>query len=107
MPENVPYLFELITPLGFSVHTTATYWALIQGKHPEVVDQQEAAKDCIRLPDQIRQSKQDKTVYLFYRPRPPYHMCVVVKRTNNIGFVVTCYLTDKIKEGEKIWPTSE
>ena len=57
--------------------------------------------------EQIRQSKQESTVYLFYRSRPPYHLCVIVKRLNDTGFVITCYVTDKIKEGDKIWPTSE
>jgi hypothetical protein len=106
MPDS-SYLFEIITPLGFPVRTTANYWLLVEGKHPEVTGLQEATQECLRVPNQIRQSKKDRTIYLFYRSRPPYHLCVVAKRLNNTGFVVTCYLTDKIKEGEKIWPTSE
>ena len=107
MPEGASYLFEVSTPLGFLVRTTASYWALIEEKHPEIAGQQVEVQTCLHSPEQIRQSKQESTVYLFYRSRPPYHLCVVVKRLNNTGFVITCYVTDKIKEGEKIWPTSE
>ncbi len=107
MPEGSSYLFETPTPLGFVVRSTASYWALIEGKHPEIVDRRQEVEICLQFPDQIRQSKVDRAAYLFYRSRPPYHLCVVVKRLNGIGFVVTCYLTDKIKEGDKIWPTSE
>ena len=107
MPEAASYLFEVSTPLGFLVRTTVSYWALIEGKHPEIAARQDEVQTCLRSPDQIRHSKPDRTVYLFYRSRPPYHLCVVVKRLNNTGFMITCYVTDKIKEGEKIWPTSE
>jgi len=107
MPDDASHLFEVPTPLGFSVRTTASYWALIEGKHPEIIARQDEVQTCLRSPDQIRHSKLDRTVYLFYRSRPPYHLSVVVKRLNNTGFVITCHVTDKIKEGEKIWPTSE
>ena len=106
MPEKASHLFEVSTPLGFSVRTTRDYWALIESKHPEVAGRQLAVEECLREPDQIRHSKQDNAVYLFYRSYPPHHLCAVVKRLNDDGFVITCYLTDKIKEGEKIWPTS-
>jgi len=38
---------------------------------------------------------------------PPHHLTVVVKRLDGEGFIITSSLTDKIKEGETIWPTSE
>jgi hypothetical protein len=31
-------------------------------------------------------------------------MCVVVKLTQGDAFVITAYLTDKIKQGSAIWP---
>jgi len=107
VPVAASYLFEVSTPLGFLVRTTASYWALIEEKHPEIAGQQVEVQTCLRSPEQIRQSKQESTVYLFYRSRPPYHLCVIVRRLNDTGFVITCYVTDKIKEGDKIWPTSE
>jgi hypothetical protein len=104
MPKDTVHLFEVITPLGFSVRTTSDYWSMIERKHPEIAGRQQAVQTCLQTPDQIRQSKRDRTVYLFYRSQPPYHLCVVVKRLNGTGFVVTCYLTDSIKEGGQIWP---
>jgi hypothetical protein len=29
-------LFEVTTPLGFSVRTTVAYWSLIEAKHPKL-----------------------------------------------------------------------
>ncbi len=104
MHEETAYLFEVVNPIGFSVRTTADYWAMIEGKHPEVAGRQQDVQVCLRTPDQIRQSKRDRAIYLFYHAQPPYHLCVVVKRLNGTGFVVTCYLTDSMKEGGRIWP---
>ncbi len=107
MSEGSSHIFEVLTPLGFSVRSTASYWALIVGKHPEIAGRQAEVQTCLRSPDQIRHSKIDRMVSLFYQSQPPYYLCVIVKRLNDTGFVITCYLADKIKEGEKIWPTSE
>jgi len=43
---------------------------------------------------------------LFYLPEGDYYLCVVAKRLNAEGFVITAYITDTIKEGEQLWPTS-
>ena len=32
--------------------------------------------------------------------------CVVAKRLDDEGYIVTVYVTDSIKEGEHVWPTS-
>jgi hypothetical protein len=100
------FLFAVQTPLSFSVRTTREYWSLIQRKHPEVVGKDTEVQQCLRHPEIIRRSTQDQAVYLFYRSIPPYHLTVVVKRLTTEGFIITSYLTDKIKEGEAIWPIS-
>jgi hypothetical protein len=106
MSESRDLLFAIATPLGFPVRTTPGYWALLQLKHPEIQGRLEEIKRCLAAPEQIRRSKQDPNVYLFYRPLGSYHICVVAKRLNGQGFIVTCYITDAIKEGMLIWPTS-
>ncbi len=103
MPE---ILFIVPTPLGFSVRTTREYWELIQHKHPEIVGKEAEVQQCLQQPAVIRRSTQDPTVYLFYISVPPYHLAVVVKRLDGEGFIITSYLTDQLKEGETIWPTS-
>lgn len=99
-------LFFIPTPLGFSVRTTSSHWELILRKHPEVTGKESAIQDCLRKPEQVRRSKQDRTVYLFYASDPPYYIVVVAKRLNGEGFLITSYLSDKVKEGELVWPIS-
>jgi len=47
----------------------------------------------------------DRDVYLFYREieynNKNYHMCVVANK--NKEFIITAYITDRIKEGIQIW----
>jgi hypothetical protein len=105
--SDAALLFSVPTPLGFAVRTTREYWNLIEQKHPEVAGQVNEVRECLRSPDLARRSKQDPAVYLFYSPQPPYHLAVVAKRLDGEGFIVTAYLTDKIKEGELVWPISE
>jgi hypothetical protein len=97
-------LFEVDTHLRIKVRTTPPYWQLLQQKHPEISGKLEELKQTLVDPESIHQSKQDKAAYLFYRPYNGYWLCAIVKKLNGEGFVITYYLTDKIKEGDKIWP---
>jgi hypothetical protein len=67
---------------------------------------EEEVKKTLSAPDEIRLSKMDTSVYLFYRAQDSRRwVCAVSKRLNDKeGFLITTYLTDAIKEGEKIWP---
>lgn len=107
MPEVPQPLFEVTTPLGFVVRTSATYWGIIQLKHPEVRGRLSEIQGCLESPIQICRSRHDPQVYLFYTYLGRYYLCVVVKQLNGDGFIITSYVTDKIKEGERIWPTFE
>ena len=106
MTEPPAPLLKVFTPIGLLVRTTEPYWVLLQLKHPEIRGRLADVERCLAAPDQVRQSKQDAAVYLFYRRSASYHLCVVVKRLDGQGFVVTCYITDAIKEGTAVWPTS-
>lgn len=101
-----PPLFEVATPAGFRVRTTQPHWDLLEHKHPEIRGWLEQAQSCLATPQQVRRSRQDPNVYLFYVPSGSYHLCVVAKRLDGDGFIVTCYLTDAIKEGMVAWPRS-
>jgi hypothetical protein len=35
------------------------------------------------------------------------HLCVVVKVLQEDAFVVTAYLTDKVKKGKVLWPSEK
>jgi hypothetical protein len=58
----------------------------------------------LQTPDEVRRSRGDPTVLLFYRVEQPGRwLCAVAKRLNGEGFLITTYPTDTIKEGEQIW----
>lgn len=62
-------------------------------------------RQALESPSEIRLSKSDAAVYLFYRPeRVGRWTCAVAKRLNGDGFLITAYPTDAMKEGERIWP---
>jgi hypothetical protein len=99
-------LFEVLTPLGFRVRVARAYWELIISiKHPVMAGQEADVQETLRNPDEIRLSRRDPEVYLFYKTeRPRRWVCAVAKRSNGDGFLITAYPTDAIKEGERIWP---
>jgi hypothetical protein len=104
LPEEL--LFEVQTPLGFSVRVTRAYWNLIVTiKHPVMNGRDQEVKDTLRNPSEIRQSRSDPHVYLFYKAkRVGRWVCAVSKRLNGEGFLITAYPTENIKEGELVWP---
>jgi hypothetical protein len=99
-------LFEVLTPLGFRVRVTYAYWGLITTvKHPVMAGYEADVQEALRNPDEIRLSRSDSKVYLFYGlKRDGRWVCAVAKRLDGDGFLITAYLTDTIKEGERIWP---
>lgn len=97
-------LFEVVTPLGFSVRTAVAYWERLTAKHPDVADKVEEVKAALRQPEQVRQSRRDPSVFLFHHPGVRHWVVAVTRQTDGTGFLVTAYQTDAIKEGEKIWP---
>jgi hypothetical protein len=99
-------LFEVLTPLGFRVRVTCAYWELIIAiKHPVMSGREEDVRKTLEQPEEIRLSRSDNTVYLFYRAeRAGRWVCAVSKRLNEEGFLITAYPTDAVKEGVRIWP---
>ncbi len=84
---------------------TKGYWKLIvTTKHPVMTGREGDVKRALEQPDEIRQSKFDEWVYLFYKAeREKRWICAVSKQTGEEGFLITTYPTDAIKEGVQIW----
>lgn len=101
-----PIVFDVPTPLGFSVRTTYDYWKIIVNiKHPVMMGRAADVRDTLQYPDEVRQSKSDDGVFLFYRvEREKRWLCAVARRLNGDGFLITAYVTDAIKEGIQVWP---
>jgi hypothetical protein len=105
MANSKEILFEVETPLGFRVRVTIEYWnVIVTIKHPVMLGHEADIQEVLRNPDEIRLSKKDPGVYLFYKPeRIGRWVCAVTKRLVGEGFLITAYPTDAVKEGERIW----
>jgi hypothetical protein len=107
VPENANGLaFEAVTPLGFRVRVTRERWELIiTAKHPVMAGREDDVNVALESPDEVRQSRTDPQVLLFYKAAATKRWtCVVVKHLREQGFLITAYPTDAIKEGARIWP---
>jgi hypothetical protein len=98
------YLFEIKTPLNVTIHTSRNYWDKLVIKHPELENRLSDVKQTLERPTEIRKSKRDEFIFLHYSERLQYWLCVVTKQSGLDGFIVTAYITDRIKEGEIVWP---
>jgi len=100
--------FQMESPLGFKVRCTTDYWTfIVSEKHPVLAGKEEEVKRVLSEPQEIRRSKKDHNVLLFYAKSETRWLCVVVRKENGAGFVITAYPTDKIKTGEPIWTRSK
>ena len=60
-------------------------------------------------PERIVESRTDRKVELYYKlyertPVTTKFLCVVVKNSDDDGFIITAYYTDTIKKGNSTWP---
>ena len=99
-------LFEARTPLGFTVRVTRARWELIAAtKHPVMNGRESTVRLALENPDEIRHSRSDAEVLLFYKAEATRRwVCAVAKRAGDRAFLVTAYPTDAIKEGTRVWP---
>jgi hypothetical protein len=74
-------------------------------KHPVMSGRDSDVRATLEAPDEVRQSRTDPAVLLFYKvDKPNRWTCAVVKRRTGDAFLITAYPTDAIKEGTRIWP---
>ena len=78
-------------------------------EHPELGGMADEIELVLRAPAEVRLSRSDESVQLFYNFYAQTKvggkwLCVVVKATIDDAFVMTAYLTDKLKAGETLWP---
>ena len=96
--------FEVISKLDKRVYVTKSRWNLIiKTKHLEIKGKEKEIKETLTNPDEIRLSKSDSSVYLYYKHYGKLSLSVVVKHNNGEGFIITAYYTDRIKEGKQIY----
>jgi hypothetical protein len=103
---NENLLFEVQTPLGWSVRVGRRQWLRISTiKHQAMAGKENDVGHVLRDPEQIRRSRKDADVYLFYRAvhTDRWIRAVAKQVDNESGFLVTAYPTDSIKQGETEW----
>lgn len=100
-------LFEVATPLGFAVQVSVERWRVISTiKHPVMAGREAEVRETLANPVQVRRSRTDPEVLLFYRGQGSHRwVCAVTKQLGERGFLITAYPTDAIKEGIPVWPT--
>ena len=50
--------------------------------------------------EEVRRSNKDKEVFIYYKRTKRYFIAVVCKHLNGSGYIITTYITDRIKIGE-------
>jgi len=88
------------------IKLTDKQWNHIIKEHPEVEPYRNRLSEVLSKPDLVKRSKRDKDTFLYY-----YHYkdiydgkyLLAVARTKEKPMVLTCYITDRIKEGDVIW----
>ena len=99
---NSEIYFEVISQLGKKIRVTKGYWnKIIETKHRIMKGKETLVKSTLENPSQIRRSRKDLNVYLYYKKINENYSCVVIKHLNGEGFIITTYITDRIKAGEK------
>ena len=78
-------------------------------EHPEMAGMEPAIAETLLRPQQVVESFSDPRVRLYYRfylgtRVGDKYLCVIVKVTDADSFVLTAYLTDRIKKGVTLWP---
>ena len=71
-----------------------------------------AIEETLLHPEQVVESFGDPQARLYYRfyigtKVGNKYLCVVVRVVGNDAFILTAYLTDKVKRGVQIWPRKE
>ncbi len=88
-----------------SVELTSESEIHILSVHPEMKPYLRSLSGILKSPDEVRVSKIDPKTLLFYKRfgiiKTQKFLVVVVKTSSIRNFIITFYITDKIKIGEK------
>jgi len=78
-------------------------------EHPEMVGMEANIEETLLQPERVIELIDDPSVHLYYRfyfqtVVGAKYLCAVVKMTRS-PFLLTAYLTNRIKKGARRWPT--
>ncbi len=93
--------FEVTSSLGKRIRVTKPYWNfIITIKHPMIAGKENQVKDALMNADEVRRSNTDREVFIYYKHLKKHFIAVVCKHLNGSGYIITAYITDRIKIGE-------
>ena len=92
---------------GRAIRLTDERWAHIS-EHPEMSNMRAAIEETLQGPEVVVQSASEPQARLYYRfyhrtPVGGKYLCAVVLVRDSDAFLVTAYLTDRIKRGQILW----
>ena len=96
--------------LGKKIELTTERKSHISTKHPEIKPHLGKISEVLSAPDTIRRSKFDKEALLFYKYFDTIRKGKYINITVKMGernFILTAYITDKIRAGEIYEPEKE
>ncbi len=102
-------IFTTTTALGAEVELTEEGFAQLKRKHEEVEGvTTDDIEQTLSKPDFISADKSDPEVFLYHKLLTetlygPKICAVVVKHLRGRGFIITIYLSSKIKKGRIVW----
>ena len=76
-------------------------------EHPEVRSYLDRLEDVFRSPEWVKRSRRDPHVYLYYRFYDDIldgKYLLGIAKIASRATVLTCYVTDSIKQGDLLWP---
>lgn len=94
---------------GHTIELTAERWLHVLDAHPELRDGERLIPETLQEPEVVARSVYDPQARLYYKRFPHlWHgkYLVVVVKLNRRHFLLTAYVTDTIKRGERLWPST-
>ena len=92
---------------GREIRLTEERWRTFKST-PKCLIWERLVEETLRAPEVVVQSLSDSEARLYYRYYPKTmvsgkYVCAVVKTPAEDAFVVTAYLTDRVKKGDVLW----
>ena len=99
---------SFVDRFGHTIELTTERWLHVLDRHQELQEFEYLIPQTLREPDLVTHSVYDPKVRLYYKRFAHLwggKFFVVVVRFNQRCFLLTAYLTDRIKGGERVWPS--
>ena len=92
---------------GHHLHLDSEHQRHILAEHPEVRPYLKRLGEVFRGPDWVKRSRRDPQILLYYRFYADVFdgkYLLGIAKIAPRSLILTCYVTDTIKQGELLWP---